>query len=491
MSPALAGALALIVICTGVFLGFSKDVPIIGKRFELRAVFESANSIRKGSPVRIAGVNIGKVKAVASKEGTSMAVVTLEITDQGLPIHRDATAKIRPRIFLEGNFFVDLKPGSPQAPVLDSGDSIEVSQTATPVQLDQVLTALQDDTRSDLKAVLDVLGNALTDEPTTEQDAQADRDTRGETAAESFNDTLVDAGPAQKATAIVSEAFLGEQPEQDIQRLIKGLGNATEGLSRNDVALKDLVSNLNTTMAAFASEEGNLRSTIRELPGTLETANGALTELNETFPPLRAFAREILPGVRETPATIAASFPWIEQTRRLLGENELRGLARRLSSSTTDLARLVDRSLELLPQTELVSRCLSDVILPTGDGVITDEFTTGTPNYKEFWHTMVALAGEGQNFDGNGQYVRLQPGGGASSVSFGDQGTAGSKLFGNAFEENLGARPKKPPRKPPYDTGTPCFKQTLPNLNGPWAAKADFGVDSSRALTSTIRRAAK
>ena len=32
----------------------------------------------------------------------------MEIDDKGLPIHKDATLKIRPRIFLEGNFFVDL-----------------------------------------------------------------------------------------------------------------------------------------------------------------------------------------------------------------------------------------------------------------------------------------------------------------------------------------------------------------------------------------------
>ena len=46
-------------------------------------------------------------------EGTNAAVLTMEIKDAALPIHEDATAKIRPRIFLEGNFFVDLKPGSP------------------------------------------------------------------------------------------------------------------------------------------------------------------------------------------------------------------------------------------------------------------------------------------------------------------------------------------------------------------------------------------
>ena len=81
----------------------------------------------------------------------------MEINDKGLPIHKDATLKIRPRIFLEGNFFVDLPPGTPRAPTIGDGDTIPVTQTAAPVQLDQVLTALQSDTREDLQTLLDGL----------------------------------------------------------------------------------------------------------------------------------------------------------------------------------------------------------------------------------------------------------------------------------------------------------------------------------------------
>jgi len=474
MSPLNAGLIALVLIAVGTFLGFTKDIPFTGK-FEVDAVFRSANSIRLNSPVRIAGVNVGKVTGVKSHAGSDAAVVTLELDDEALPIHADATAKIRPRIFLEGNFFVDLEPGSPDSPVLDSGDSIKVTQTATPVQIDQVLTALQDDTRQDLRDVLDVLAAGLNDEPTAAQDRDADPDTRGETGAESLNDTAADAGPALRSTAVVSEAMLGIEPERDIQRLLAGLADATEGLARNERQLQDLVTNVNTTMGAFASEQTALRESIRELGPTLETANSALGELNEAFPPTRAFAREILPAVRETPATIAASFPWIEQARGLMRRTELRGLARRLSPATRDLAQFVDASLEMFPLAELASRCATDVVLPTGDVVIEDEFTSGVENYKEFLYAMVGLAGEGQNLDGNGLYVRFAPGGGANTVSLGDAGSAGGQLFGNAFP-GLGTRPKMPPRKPPYNDDTPCHRSTMPDLDGPWAAKGSAGT---------------
>ena len=54
-----------------------------------------------------------------------------------MPIHKDATLKIRPRLFLEGNFFVDMTAGTPGRPTIDDGDTIPVTQTAYPVQLDQ------------------------------------------------------------------------------------------------------------------------------------------------------------------------------------------------------------------------------------------------------------------------------------------------------------------------------------------------------------------
>ena len=110
-SPLTIGLIVLAIVVVAVFLGFTKDIPFT-HGFRVNAVFESANSIRINSPVRIAGVNVGKVKSVSRKEGTNQALVTMEIKKEGLPIHEDATAKIRPRIFLEGNFFVDLKPGS-------------------------------------------------------------------------------------------------------------------------------------------------------------------------------------------------------------------------------------------------------------------------------------------------------------------------------------------------------------------------------------------
>jgi virulence factor Mce-like protein len=470
-NPVAIGLIAVGVFVLLVYLGFTKDIPFT-KPYEVNAVFQSANSIRPGSPVRIAGVDIGKVKEIKPQEGGDGAVVVLQIDDDGLPLHSDARATIRPRIFLEGNFFVDLRSGSPSAPELEAGDTIAVTQTATPVQLDEVLTALQSDTRQDLKDVLESLAVALNSEPTAAEDADADPSARGETAAKSFNDAYDDIPEAERSTAQVMEAFLGTEPSQDLSRLIDGTARTTGALIRNEAALQGLITNFNTTMAAFAAESGSLRRSIRELPLTLESANRAFASLNDAFPSTRAFAREIIPGVRETPATIEAALPWIDQARPLMGPRELGGLAQELSPATADLARLTDRAIQLLPQTNLASRCAIDNILPTGDVVIEDEFTTGVENYKEFFYTLVGLSGEGQNFDGNGMYVRFQTGGGTQSLSLGSESSNTGELFGNAIATPLGNRPAYPGRRSAYKPDVPCHTQRVPNLMGPAADKS-------------------
>ncbi len=79
--------------------------------------------------MRIGGVEVGRVKRIeALGDGSRGALVTMDIQDKGLPIHRDAEIKVRPRIFLEGNWFVDLRPGSPSAPEVEEGDVIPSSR---------------------------------------------------------------------------------------------------------------------------------------------------------------------------------------------------------------------------------------------------------------------------------------------------------------------------------------------------------------------------
>jgi phospholipid/cholesterol/gamma-HCH transport system substrate-binding protein len=461
--------IALLVIVLALYAAFVHKYPWQNP-YELKAVFANANNLAVNSPVRQAGVVVGKVTGIETKQGSSASVVTMSINDDGLPLHKDATLKIRPRIFLEGNFFVDLKPGSPQAPVLDSSEEVPMSQTFSPVQIDQVLSTLQFSTREGTQRLLQGYGAALNGRPRPGEDAAngADPATVGQTAAQSLNDSLNTAVPALKNLSIVNEAFLGEQPH-DLSKLIDSAGRTSAELARHEDSLQNLVTNFNTTAAAFASQATALRTTIRILPDVLVQADNALLHLNESFPPLRAFSREILPGVRETPATVAASFPWIAQTQKLVSPAELQGLVNDLRPTVASLASSTDESIKLFPQVDLVSRCFTDVLLPTGDIKVQDPpLSTGIENYKEFWQAMTALSGESQNFDGNGSYTRFQTGGGAHFVSTGQAigGGPSSVQTGNAITQPIGARPARPAVRPPYNRTFPCYKNPIPDING-------------------------
>jgi phospholipid/cholesterol/gamma-HCH transport system substrate-binding protein len=463
VSPFAAGMIALVLLFVVVYAAFIHKYPW-SNPYELQAVFSNANNLAVNSPVRVAGVTVGKVTGVEAKEGSSASVVKMALTDEALPIHEDATAKIRPRIFLEGNFFVDLKPGSAQTGELDG--QIPISQTASPVQIDQILSVLQGSARHNAQVLIQGYGDSLFGKPAPREALTDDPSTRGERAAVSLNDSLDTAVPALKNTSIVNEAFLGTEPH-DLSRLIRSSGAVSGELARHEDSLKDLITNFNTTMAAFASQSTALRTSIHILPDVLANADRAFASLNASFPPLRQFAVDILPGVRETNATIQASFPWIDQTRALVSPAELQGLVKDLQPTVADLADVTDESIKLFPQVDLVSRCFTDVLLPTGDVKVQDPpLTTNVENYKEFWQTMVGLSGESQNFDGNGQMTRFQTGGGPHFVSTGSVGgAANSQQFGNAIVQPIGSRPKRPAKVPPYNRNLACYKNPLPNIN--------------------------
>jgi ABC-type transporter Mla subunit MlaD len=475
-SPFAVGAVLLVVALLGTYLAFTKDVPLTRDQ-ELHAVVASATSIRPGAPVRIAGVEVGEVTGVAREPGTTAARLTMQIRREGLPVHRDASLKIRPRIFLEGNFFVDLRPGTPRSPVTADGDTLPLTRTAVPVQLDEVLTALQSDTREDLRGLLDGYGTGLHHRPTAAQDTGQDPAVRGESAAQALNDATADAPGALRSSAMVTDALRGAAP-RDVSRLLAGLDRTARGLGADTPALQRLIWRLDATTAAFADRRGDLRRTLARLPGTLSSADRALARVDAALPATRAFARTLVPGLREMPATIAAFSPWSVQARALLGRGELRGLARELRPATGDLARTLDASTALLPQAELVARCLTDVVIPTGNVTIRDgALSTGVENYKELFHGLVGLAGESQNFDANGQYVRFQPGGGAFGIStgpiLGSAGGANDRLFGNAAARPLGTRPAFPGTRPPYRPDARCHEQALPRLNDARTGPAD------------------
>src|SRR5918996_3648258 len=432
---------------------------------------------RRG-PRGLSRTAVGAVMVALIVIGTYLAFakeVPFTVDDEGLPLHTDATIEIRPRLFLEGNFFLDTSPGSPSAPELPDGGTIPVTQTATAVQLDQVLTSLQKPERENLSEFLEGFGAGLNRQPTAEEDETQDPAVQGESGAQAINDSFRYGGAAGRDSAIVNEALLGTQPH-DLSKLIAANRRVFGALLSREEQLKDLITNFNTTTGALAAESENLSATVRELAPTLEQGEPSLRHLSESLPPLRTFARALEPSIAELPGTIDASGPWLRQTRKLLRERELGGLAKILREAQPKLASATRTGIGLLRENGLVARCGSEVLVPTGNTVIDDAggaypFSTGQRTYREFFYTAAQQAGAGSSFDGNGSFLRIQPGGGDVLTSTNNPDpqnpVSNGTLFSPTIAPPLGTRPNLPASpKPPFETGRACHENPVPDLNG-------------------------
>ncbi len=482
------GLATVAVLAVGAYLAFTKNVPW-GGGTEVRAVFRSAQNVRVDSQVRIAGVEVGKVTAVeplADGDTASGAVVTMELDDDGLPLKEDAQFALRPRLFLEGNLFVDVRPGSPSSPTVDPGDyTFPPSQTTNSVQLGEVLTnTLQADVRHDLQTLLDQFGTALVDGG-------------GAKSLRALN--RVSAG-AFRYTSQVNEALLGENPH-DLSSLIVNLDRVIRGLDADEPALRDLIANLRISTGSFAQQSAPLQAAIAELPETIAAGNAAFGSLNAAFPSTRAFAREILPGVETAPATLDAATPLLLQLRLLARPQELRGLVAELEPTVPKLARMTRETIPFLEQARALSSCFNTVVIPWADDRVSGGAAYDAGHgaqgrvFEETGYGLAGIAGESRSGDANGQYIRVIGGGGTNTVITHDQSTGGTPLAGvTPFPIDGAMPPLSSSAKTKFKPGAPCENQDPPNLDAtpgppPTQMSAPAGMpagSAGRMLTDSV-----
>jgi len=505
------GLILIALIAVGSYLAYTKKLPW-SHGYEVKAVFTTAQNVVPNSPVRIAGVNVGTVTSVESctndnpacggvsggnetastsgnpsgsggANGVQAAIVTMQIDTEGQPIKEDATFKLRPRLFLEGNMFVDVNPGSPESPTVPSDHTFPVTQTSASVQLDQVLTTLQSGVRRNLQIFLKEFGNALVKYG----------------GAEGFR-TLYKTSPgAFKYTSLVNEAYLGTQPH-DLSNLVVNLDSAVQALDADQSGLQNLVTNLRVVTGSFAAQHHALAQAIANLPAFLEAGRPALADLDQAFPPLRAFAREVLPGVRSTPETLDAATPLLNQIRKLVSKPELRGLSQDLRHTIPNLTKLSHRTIPFLDQSRSLASCFNQTIIPWSNSSVPDSnfppptVTDGAGTHpatvaEETGYGLVGIGGESRSGDANGQYIRVEAGGGVNTPELPGplQGTVGKVIEGSrpsdqtvpfvGFAESqlLGSQPNlalgsEDSVKTPFRPDAPCENQQPPNLqtsNGP------------------------
>jgi ABC-type transporter Mla subunit MlaD len=467
-----AGVIGAVVIGIACYLVFGGSLPFSGTPFQLKAVFTSETDLHIPSPVRIAGVDVGEVTSVQHIAGSTQdGLVTMSINPNGLPIHADATAKIRPRIFLEGNFYLDLHPGSSSTRVLASGSTLSVGNTSGPVQLDRVLSALHSDARTNLQTLLRGLGGALDGPSTAAQDATQDPIVRGMTGGQALNLSLKYSPQAFQASSIVNQALLGTKP-QDLAGVVSGNAHVFRALAASGNQLASFVTTFNATMAALSARQQALSQTISLLPPFLQRTQSSDTALDASFGPTKAFARALTPGIPRLGPAIQAGLPWLAQATLLMSPRELGGLVRYLTPAVQNTGATIGPTKSLINQADLLGRCFDRSIVPTGNEVISDPpIGTGQPVYRELFQGAVGLAGAAQNLDGNGRYIRANAGGGANRVQTPSL-PGGGPAYGNAVVPTLGTRPAFAGSPPPFNRNVACYTNAPPALN---SAKTGVG----------------
>jgi phospholipid/cholesterol/gamma-HCH transport system substrate-binding protein len=312
-------------------------VPIFGKSFfTLKGEFQTAQAITpgQGQTVDIAGVQVGEISNVDLVGGR--AIVTMRVKRKYDRIYPNAHMLLRPKTGLK-DMVVELDPGTPAGgrPVKD-GFTVPVANTEPDVNLDEILSVLDSDTRTYLQLLLNGAATGLTGQ--------------GRDLAQVWRRFEPTARDTAKLTSLL------QQRRRNIQRAIHNFGTFTRALAASDQQLGTFVDSSNAVFQRFANQDANLRRTIALLPAALGETNKALMQTkafaDQAGPALAALeptARFLGPALRATRPFLRGTTPIIQShirpfTRAVLPvvRDSLRPAAANLADATPNLTTTFD-----------------------------------------------------------------------------------------------------------------------------------------------------
>jgi virulence factor Mce-like protein len=271
---------------------------------ELRAQLADADSLAPHASVEIAGVKVGEVVGIESRDGAALAVMNVD--SQFADVHRDATVMLRPHGFF-GPKFLEIAPGTASAPALGAGDVIPERQTVLPVDLDQILHALGAPERASLQTALVQLGQAAA--------GRGDDVNHLVASARTLTSRLLD--PVQALDAVGSnlgdmlvqnEAFNADFAQVPLDQLVAGTDRTLAAFAANSDHLQSLLTHADSTLttldAALSQRGGDLHAVLDQAPGVIDRLN----QFNDLLGAFGANLRGLQPGqpVDATPGIISA-----------------------------------------------------------------------------------------------------------------------------------------------------------------------------------------
>jgi phospholipid/cholesterol/gamma-HCH transport system substrate-binding protein len=299
--------------------------PIVqDKPYVLKAEFQTAQAViaGQGQTVRVSGVRIGDIGAVELKDGR--AIVRMDIDRKYADmVHTDATALLRPKTGLK-DMFIQLDPGTEDAPVAKENWTIPVDATQPDVNPDEILSTLDADTRDYLRLLISDAGRGL----------------KGRSG--DLRDLFRRFEPTHKDLAAVNGAIA--ERRENLRRLITSLNQLNGELARHDDDVASLVSASSAVMRSFASEEQNISAAVHELPSTLQQTTSSLGQVQRFADVLGPTVEHLRPAARALDPANRAVVPFAKEATPLLADDirpfvrEARPLTRELRPASVQLA---------------------------------------------------------------------------------------------------------------------------------------------------------
>jgi phospholipid/cholesterol/gamma-HCH transport system substrate-binding protein len=284
-----------------------KWVPIVGSDYvKYKAEFSTAQSVTpgQGQTVNIAGVKVGEIQAVDLKDGR--AVITMSIKRKYTPIYKDATALLRPKTGLN-DMLVELTPGSRSAGVLSPSTALPINQTLPNVNADEILAALDGDTRDYLRLLVAGAGQGL------------------QGNSENLSASFKRFSPTGRDLKAITQKLA--ERHANIRRSIHNFSLLSQTLGKKDKELARLVDSSNAVFRSFANQDARLRQTLQLLPSTLDATNTALIKANRLGKTLGPTLGGLRPAARALGPSLVQTRPFLKTTTPVI-KNQLRPFAR-------------------------------------------------------------------------------------------------------------------------------------------------------------------
>src|SRR5438270_3211573 len=283
----LAGIIAVIVLAAGINASFGVPGNLSlgfppGFDYTLNAAFKDANGVAQGAPVVIAGNPVGQVTSVHVQG--EVAVVTMRIDRQYSPMHTGTIARIRYGTLLAAKY-IELSDVGHGGGTMDSGATLKTDQTVTPVDFDQMLSALDPKTRQELQVVIQQAGGGVDGRAAAINDLFSQlRPLSDQSVAplQTFQKHDPDLDRIVANLAIVSQRLA--QSHQQLGGFVQHTGEVTGTLDTRDQQLDGLLLHLGNTMQDFDQtlngEEGNFHTSIVQFDPTERDTNSLVAIVN-------------------------------------------------------------------------------------------------------------------------------------------------------------------------------------------------------------------